>query len=411
EVRFRGGSGFIRRNQLGPQRHLEIFFNDVDQGDSILIQTPEDQRILIDGGETDDAHAFITNKYRLDKADNYIDLEAVVATHSDSDHTKGLLKILEDPKIAVKRVFHNGLFRWKSGGDPGLRAGRTVEGIVDDWPQESASRKLSSLMSDFVNAARKAQQNLPVALQAMSQQERWQGRLDFDPADFTFRRLERKDVFMPPFDGIQSSFTLEVLWPWAQPDANNMESYPWYGSAAKTVNGNSIVLKLTHGQNRILLTGDLNEKSMDDLLELYDERSGALSADVYKAAHHGSQHFSVPFLKAMAPDAAVVSSGDKAYDRHGHPRAVLMGTLTRYAKHPRPGVFCTELAQCYRKLSDTELRAFNQGTRILYEKAIQGIVHLRSDGAQLYLGTVHGRPTPEDASRNINWKWDIWPDE
>lgn len=110
-VKFRGGRGFVRVEQLARERHLEVFFIDVDQGDAILIQTPDDRRILIDGGMTGDAHDFVRNKYRLDKPDNYIDFEAIVASHSDQDHVQGLLKVLKDPKIAVKRVYHNCLFR------------------------------------------------------------------------------------------------------------------------------------------------------------------------------------------------------------------------------------------------------------------------------------------------------------
>ena len=57
-VSFRGGEGYVREDELTRDRHLELFFIDVDQGDSILIQTPDDRRVLVDGGKTDDAHQF-----------------------------------------------------------------------------------------------------------------------------------------------------------------------------------------------------------------------------------------------------------------------------------------------------------------------------------------------------------------
>ena len=44
QVRFRGGTGYVLPDNLTRSRFLEIFFIDVDQGDSILIQTPDDRR-------------------------------------------------------------------------------------------------------------------------------------------------------------------------------------------------------------------------------------------------------------------------------------------------------------------------------------------------------------------------------
>jgi len=37
--------------------------------------------------------------------------------------------------------------------------------------------------------------------------------------------------------------------------------------------------------------------------------------------------------------------------------------------------------------------------------------HLRSDGRQLCVGTVHGRKMPSDPQANVLWKWDIWPEQ
>jgi hypothetical protein len=170
-----------------------------------------------------------------------------------------------------------------------------------------------------------------------------------------------------------------------------------------------VVLSIRHGKNRILLTGDLNTLAMGDLLKIYKKEE--LGADVYKAAHHGSQEFSVEFLKAVGPDAGVISSGDNANDEYGHPRAVLMGTITRYSKCAKPAVFCTELAACFSKLSKEEQEKFKSGEGQLYERAIQGIVHLRSSGEKLCLGTVYGRKAPAGSQLDLLWKWDVWPED
>jgi beta-lactamase superfamily II metal-dependent hydrolase len=413
-VRFRGGNGYVDLTDMTYSRFLEIFFIDVDQGDSILIQTPDDRRILIDGGKSDEAHRFIRDKYNLHARNNYIDFEAIVATHSDNDHAGGLIKILKDPKIAVKRFYHNGLFRRKdSSQDPGPKESKRIFGL-EDSPKVDDSPALKALMQRIIKAVDQAKSNLPVVIKKMKTQDRWKDRIEIPEGGFVFKRLDAFDEYLPPYDRNNKYVTIEVLWP-SMKKVNERLSYPEYGDAGKTVNGNSIVLCIKHGKQRILLTGDLNLKSMNDLLSRYS-RGGAnpadrLRAEVYKAAHHGSQDFSVPFLKAVKPDAAVISSGDDRYDQHGHPRAVLMGTITRYSKYPMPAVFSTELAACYSPISLTkeQRKLFAEGKFHAYEKSIQGIVHLRSDGRRLVLGTVHGRKGSQATQLRINWKWDIWP--
>lgn len=409
-VRYRGGAGYVERDDVSRKRHLEVFFIDVSQGDGILIQTSEDRRILIDAGESDDAHEFIQNKYRLDKPDNYIDFDAIVATHSDADHTKGLLKVLADPKIAVKRFYHNGLFRrTDEKQDPGPRKAGRVYGLVDR-PNATDTPTLTPLMRKLVAAVVKAENNLPLVVKKMKDKGR---RIDVPVGGFVCKRLDAADRFLPPYDKPGKPLVIEVLWPVATNDGDGL-SYPWYGNAGKTVNGNSIVLCVRHGTHRILFTGDLNTTSMDDLLKQYQAAPGAphpLEAHVYKAAHHGSQDFSVPFLRAVAPDAAVISSGDDRQDIHGHPRAVLLGTITRYSRCEKPAVFSTELAACFSRLSNKEQKQFKSGTAPLYERSIQGIIHLRSDGERLCLGSVHGRKPPNDRLANTLWKWDVWPQE
>jgi len=407
---YRGGKGYVEATDVTRKRQLEIFFIDVDQGDSILIQTPDDRRILIDGGKSDEAYEFIQNKYRLDKSEHYIDFDAIIATHSDDDHTKGLLSILADPRIAVKRFYHNGLFRrTDKKQDPGPHKRKRVYGLTD-WPNSTDKPTLTPLMQDIVSAVEVAKKNLPIVIQKMKDAGQ---RVDSPQQGFLCKRLDAADQFIPPYDNTQKPLVIEVLWPKATVNDTRL-SYPWYGNAGKTVNGNSIVLCVQYGSQRILLTGDLNEDSMDDLLKVYpviSRKPNALEAHVYKAAHHGSQDFSVPFLETVKPNVAVISSGDDRNDIHGHPRAVLLGTITRYSRCKKPAVFCTELAACFRRLSKKDQAAFKSGKTQLYERSIRGIVHLRSDGDQLVLGTVHGRKAPTDFLANTLWKWDLWPYE
>jgi competence protein ComEC len=94
-------------------------------------------------------------------------------------------------------------------------------------------------------------------------------------------------------------------------------------------NENSIVLKLTHGETSVLLTGDAEDDQEAYLVEEYGDR---LRSTVLKAGHHGSSSSSSgALLDAVRPSAVVVSS---AYDsRYGHPTEAVLG---RFADRSLP---------------------------------------------------------------------------
>jgi competence protein ComEC len=75
--------------------YLEVNFFDVGQGDSILIETPQNQQILIDGGPD----TVVLEK--LGKEMPFWDrtLDLVVLTHPHSDHINGLLEVLKRYKV------------------------------------------------------------------------------------------------------------------------------------------------------------------------------------------------------------------------------------------------------------------------------------------------------------------------
>lgn len=74
-----------------PDGNLHIFFFDVGQGDSILIKTPDNQKILIDGGPDNQVLT------RLGSALPFYDrtIDVIVATHPQADHITGLIEVLK----------------------------------------------------------------------------------------------------------------------------------------------------------------------------------------------------------------------------------------------------------------------------------------------------------------------------
>jgi hypothetical protein len=165
---------------------------------------------------------------------------------------------------------------------------------------------------------------------------------------------------------------------------------------------------------RILLCGDMNALSEEQALQRYGPE--VLHANVFKANHHGSQDFSTQFLSSVKPWVSVVSSGD--YPDYGHPRAVLLGCLGRYAASEvqQPLIFSTEIAATFKPLSASQISeldmpakkaesASKKTTRLhLYEKTIHGMITIRTDGKWLCAGRVYGKQKGTGGAPV--WKWE-----
>ncbi|MFH1582846.1 MAG: ComEC/Rec2 family competence protein [Candidatus Falkowbacteria bacterium] len=131
-------------------------------------------------------------------------------------------------------------------------------------------------------------------------------------------------------------------------DAKMEILYPDQSFLNKTLadlNDSSIIIKLIHGKNKFLLTGDAGEKIEKILLA-----SGAdLSADVFKVAHHGSQYSSSEeFLEKVKPKVAVIMVGKD--NDFGHPSLRIVKRLERI----RAEIFRTDLNGTIKIISDGE---------------------------------------------------------
>jgi len=77
----------------------------------------------------------------------------------------------------------------------------------------------------------------------------------------------------------------------------------------------SVVLLIEYGQTTFLLTGDIEEGALADILAAYP---GLLDVDVLKIAHHGSAaSTSQEFLSATTPQVALITCGED--NSYGHP--------------------------------------------------------------------------------------------
>ena len=110
--------------------------------------------------------------------------------------------------------------------------------------------------------------------------------------------------------------TLQVLSPTSQE-----ARFEWQSG---DINNTSIVLRLDYGRHSFLLAGDAQlEAEADMALRIPD----ALSSQVLKVGHHGSDTSSTPrFLQLVRPQVAVISSG--AGNKYGHPSPQTLEALS-----------------------------------------------------------------------------------
>ena len=78
-------------------KDLRIYFIDVGQGDSCLVITPNNKKILIDGGEGEPE---VLLSYLLDRRIKTIDY--ILISHFDSDHCNGLIEVIKN--LNVKNI-------------------------------------------------------------------------------------------------------------------------------------------------------------------------------------------------------------------------------------------------------------------------------------------------------------------
>ena len=110
----------------GPDGNLHVHFLDVGQGDSTLIVTPSGRQVLIDGGPDGDR---VSQELAdiLPGGDRSLDL--VVMTHLDSDHSHGLLEVLD--RYSVGAVLQGPL--------------PPEGGAASEWKRRVEQREITSL--------------------------------------------------------------------------------------------------------------------------------------------------------------------------------------------------------------------------------------------------------------------------
>jgi len=368
-VKYRDREGYIKKDHLGPNPVLEVYFIDAGQGDSTFIVTPERKKILIDGGQNMRALGFLSWKYRLDKPGSSVDIDLLVLTHADSDHINGLVPIINHPGITVRHIVHSGIATFEKG------AYQIALGDLDVTGKYLITRH-SNLLD--LGAASLSKEFFEWK-DAISKK-----RIDYKAVD---SRDEHLDIGEP-------KVTIDVIGPRVD-IIGGKPAYKKYEDESKTINGHSVVLRLNYDDVSFLFTGDINEKSAKYLME-EPSLTEKMDAHVLKAPHHGSHDFYLPFLEAVKPQVSVISSGDEP--DHGHPRALFIGSVGRSSRSEKPLVYSTEIAATFveigqtvtlKEYSDLKTEDFNKTeanvkARLLYKQRLNGMINVRTDGHKIY---------------------------
>jgi len=379
---------------------LKVRFVDIGQGDGAVIETPGGQVLFIDGGEDEHMRRYIQAAYAYVLRNKPLHCSAIIVTHGDADHFAGLTELVsyrmnDKPLLTADRVFHNGLVK-APNADGATAFGNSVK--VD-------GKTYATQLEDDLTGVADSRMNTPF--------KEWKAALtgltDKAGNKPTIKRIEYGDD--DAFDFLDSEgITVKVLGPITE-EVNGKPALRFLKtpgsssiSASHTINGNSIVLKLTYGNVRFLFGADLNEEAEESLLERTRADNVSIAAEVLKVPHHGSADFSPRVLEAIRAVVSVVSSGDESTAKeYIHPRAGLMGALGRYSRATveKPLIYVTEMVAFFARFPGKNkvvslTKTGKDGKQVYsgynaYAKAVYGIVHVRTDGERVLVATPSGK--------------------
>ena len=430
-VRAWGMEGTMDPGQLGDRPLLEIYVIDVGQGDGILVHTPDDRWHMVDGGKPRStlqlgkgAANFIRWKFRTHLGRDTVALENVVITHSDFDHYGGVIDVLGgdfglragDPPLPVdvENLYHCGVGRFAGRAEDEL--GRVERGSAPPFPRhERGIPRDGEFITELLDGKTSFRRPPRPFKREFGDLARLVAKVPRN-----VQRLSHRDTHLKGYGRGENDVAISVLGPVLEDIGGNRVGLRRLGTSSVTANGHSIVLRLDYDLARILLTGDLNDRSQKLLLSYMPEEDFAV--DVAKACHHGSEDIDLAFVKAMRPRSTVISSGDN--ESFSHPRPFAMGASARYGREGvdattrrqrvlPPLVYSTELARSVRlenaararvqaedgerelspDLVDVRSTARDAKFRSLERTPlstdlIYGLVNVRTDGRSILCGTL-----------------------
>lgn len=410
-VRARNKDGYVLQTQIQPNRILEVNFVDLGQGDGCHLVTPEDEHYIIDAGKGDNMFRFLSWRFNLRYGDNKPPKFTAIITHCDEDHYGGFTKLFTHQKkfkqlLKFEEILHNGII--EESGKPYSTLGTVVTDSKGEYYVTDLSRTDASCKKRITNAKKPGRY---ISL--------------LKKATTSVKSLKLGDSHIYNKNGTK----IEVLGPVTQ-IVKGKDALPIFDkNKGRTKNGHSVILKLSIGNLRLLLGGDLNSSSEEYLFkhftntnisaqkniisnpktsmanikkaQLEIEKAIAklrkdFEVDIAKSCHHGSADFTNEFMRALNPIATVISSGDN--ESHCHPKPETLGAIGKYSRGNRPLVFSTELARSAKEFLDTtKLSSYKKKERLI---TVYGMINVRTDGEKVIIAQKLEKPRGDK-------NWDI----
>lgn len=424
---------------------LKFSMVDVQQGDGMILETPQGKIVWVDGGDNKlfARHVAARYRHRRTTAQAPLEVDAIIVTHGDADHFDGLNEVRRSESyprrmkrkslfVHPKRVFHNGLVK-----GPSERNGKSlnVRKRFGNTVTDASGRLHITDLYDDPRKAPSSDRNIYFKrwIETLDHWESTGNGIECHRVGFDQRNAGLFDFLQD--DGIQvevqgpfpSKVRGKLALPFLHKGRTRTGRRSRAVSASHTINGHSIALRLTYGNVRFSLTGDLTEEAMEIQGRHLD--TAQIRSEIVKAPHHGSHDFDFDVLRRMAPVVAICSSGDEsAWKEHIHPRATLMAALGKSMREETGVVFVTELAAFFatKKYSHTreelaayfsarkkdkftgeELRKFFASSKrpsdlptfYAFERTNFGIIHIRTDGERVLAFTHSGKKDVNEAYR------------
>ncbi|MDD4210854.1 MAG: MBL fold metallo-hydrolase [Clostridia bacterium] len=251
-------TGYSANNAVLDEDGLLVHFVDVGQGDSIIIEFPDNKKMIIDAGPSGSATKL------LDYIDNNIfentsnaRFDYMILTHSDADHIGGADEVLD--AYQVDKIYRPEIYATYNG--------------------------------------------LEVAEA---------GRLAVDTQIYakTIERVLTEPTIYP----VEFSFAGEIILGGDGLDAYIITFYSPSENYYSDVNEFSPIIVLQYRNRAIMLTGDANTEIEEEVVADYD----LPQIDVLKLGHHGSNtSTSSELLSEINVTYAIVSAGED--NSYGHP--------------------------------------------------------------------------------------------
>lgn len=396
---------------------------DVQQGDGLVLETPDGKVVFIDGGDNQlfARHANARFPNTSDASPLVVDL--ILITHGDADHFEGLTELRASETdsrpekrifVAPRRVYHNGLV--KRPGKTAAGAARAekdmfgatvktggetfITDLVDD-PASVAAGERNSKFETWIDTLAAWDDRVKRVTGAPIKRRRLD-HLTRGAFDFLAEEGLSVDLLGPISEEVQGAPALRFL---RDPpdDANLMLGTVAPGrrgslSASHTINGHSINFRLRYGNVRFLFTGDMNQEASERLRGAMP--AAALRAEILKAPHHGSADFDMEFLKEISPVVSLISSGDESEAKeYIHPRATLMAAMGKASRTTPAVIFCTELAAFFKTIGYVQDPKRPSRKVFAFERTNWGIAHVRTDGERVLAFTHSGKKFMNEAYR------------